>query len=902
MPSDIRKDTFLSIHEVVATKLSPQYRKGYIKRSALLLKIEEILVCRLTVVHAAAGYGKSSLLSQWLKALEKQKVMSAWLTLEEEESSVPVFVLHVIMACIKAGYIEESVLSNIGRVDEKVSLRVLMTIFINALADNKAPLVIFLDEYNRIQSEEIDNFLRVLIRNMPGHVHFVIASRRRPHIDIENLRAHDDLLEVTANDLRFSPDEAAMLLDIPLSDLQMEQVRGFLEYTEGWPMALQMLRLWLSGSKQRVDVISDFTENTTDMARYLTEQVLSELPEDEQDFLLRTSILDRVNGDIANMITGRSDGWLILEKLYERNLFLEPHEGDRQWFHFHAVFLEYLRDLLKKRRPDAVVGMHELAAKWLEQKGHIRRAVYHAQQARDDVLAATILDNAGGWRMVMDGRIEIIRKAIDKLADTAIENFPKLLLARVFILIKVGSIDEAYVHFKKLDMDTGPLWSEQDRVDHKVIENTLSDYADDRVSFEEIGEIEVLKEQIPKQDHLLHALLSDSLASKCYGMRLFKQAHAACADAASHYRILQSLYGEMFIRFKQVQVYFAQGRLDEAEAILRQNEKEIDIRLGENTDLAAHNAIFLAELLVERGEAVEAEACLKDALPLIEQADGWFELYASAYSSAATLAWQHSGIDEVLKIFERARVVAKSRYLERLGFLADCETVFYLCLDGQHTEAQSYVRSLESVLQTETQPFHFMVGHIAICLGIFYLSAGEHEKVDVLIEKHRKASEEFEDIRQLIVLNIVAAISKFDRKNVEMAATIFDQALQEGLFKGFRQTYIKYTYWLLPLVSLILKNDSLLPPDRYRTNFLVDLKRGMNDWEKNRLRDENTLTIAETEVLKELVHGFSNKEIALQLGISPNTVKYRLKGIFAKFDVSKRGELVQLVRQQSMLK
>ncbi|MFC3052850.1 LuxR C-terminal-related transcriptional regulator [Kordiimonas pumila] len=901
MHPDTKNGAFSSIAMVASTKLAPQSRKGYIKRRNLLVRIEEILACRLTVVHAAAGYGKTSLLSQWLKTLQKQKVATAWLTLEEEEASQSAFIIHVITACIKSGYLEESVLSNIGRVDEKMSLKVLMTIFINAVAVSDRPLVIFLDEYNRIQSDETDSFFRILLRNMPAHVHFVVASRWRPNIDLENLRAHDDLLEITANDLRFSLEEAASLLDLHMSDTDIRQIGNFWQYTEGWPMALQMLRLWLLGSKQRVGQIAEFAEKTTDMARYLTEQVLSELPEDEQDFLMKTAILDRVNGDIANTITNRSDGWLILEQLYERNLFLEPLENDRQWFRFHAVFLEYLRDMLKKRHPDAVQGMHEQAATWLKERGYIRRAIYHAQQAHNDTLAASILSDAGGWRMVMDGRIEIIRAAIHKLADAAIENFPKLLLARVFLLIKAGNIDEAHQRFKQLNTDNNDLWSEQDMIDHKIIENTLSDYADDRVSFEEISEIEALKQQIPKQDHLLHALLSDSLATKCYAMRLFRQTHEACAEAASHYRILQSLYGEMFIRFKQVQAYFAQGRLDEAEVILRQNEKEIDIRLGENTDLAAHNAIFLAELLVERHAFDEAETRLLDALSLIEQADGWFELYAAAYSSAAAIAWQRSGINEVLGLLERAKAVAKSRYLKRLSLLADCETIFYLCQNGQHMEAQPYVGSLEAALETEKQPFHFMSGHIAIGLGIFYLSNGQHEQVDALIAEHSKAAEASGDTRHLIALYSVAAISRYGRGDTMQAAALFDQALQEGLFKGFKQTYINYTYWLLPLVTLILKSDTLLPADRYRTNFLIDLKRDMKNWEKSRLKDENALTIAEIEVLKELVHGFSNKEIALQLGISPNTVKYRLKSIFAKFDVSKRSELVQLVRNQGMV-
>lgn len=900
MRSDDSVSPGASVATVVTTRLTPRHRDGYLERKTLINEVEQALLRRLTLVHAAAGYGKTSLLGQAMAALEARDIACAWLTLEDD-SSASAFLVHLIMACVKSGYIDKNILSNIGVVDEKMSSQVLMAVFINAVAASATPLVVFLDEYNRSQSQETDDLVCVLIRNLPEHVHFVIASRWRPNIGIENLRAHDDLQEITANDLCFSVAEARSLLGSLIPDLDPQQVAGFVEYTQGWPIALQMLRMWLgSGTRQR-DLMAFFADNRIQTARYLTEQVLSELPQDEQHFLFQTSILDRVNGDIANEITGRSDGWFVLEKLNERNLFLEPLESDRQWFRFHAVFLEYLRDLLSKRHPGSIQGLHEQAASWFESNGYLKQALYHARQVQNDALAARILSGAGGWRMVMDGRMGLIRDALEQLADVVVRQFPSLQLAQVLLLIKGGAIEDATAAFETLTTAAANGWSEQDLVDYKIVENTLQDYADAHVSIEDISAIEALRQQIPRQDHLLHALLSDSLAAKCYGMRFFERTLDACADALSRYRMLRSLYGEMFIRFKQVQVYLAQGRLEEADVMLLQNAREIELRLGHNTDLAAHNAVFLAELYLEQHKLDAASDCLAIALPLIEQSDGWFELYASAYSSAATIAWRNEGIDGVLATLDRAGAVAKSRHLDRLQLLMDAETTFYLCLNGQHNAVQRYIPLLATALEAECKPYHFVSGRVAVCLAIAYLSTGHPERAERLLEEHRLAAAQVDDRQRLIPLLLAAASVKHVRGDKQQAALLFDQAIQEGLFRGIRQAYISFTFWLSPLIKELMHDDRLLPADRYRTQFLAELKSDMKAWENSRLRAAGALTIAELEVLRQLDRGFTNKEIALQLGISPNTVKFRLKGIFARFGVSRRAELVRYVREHGVL-
>jgi LuxR family maltose regulon positive regulatory protein len=891
------------VKAVATTKLAPRDRDdGHVVRRDLLDLLDEVLRHRLTIVHAGAGYGKTSLLIQWFKAIKRRRIAAAWLTLEEDEAVPSTCLAHIITALNRLGYIEYDVLSKSSQFDDKMPVKSLATVFVNIVVEKKQPLVIFLDEYNRAQSDETDALLRTLIRNMPRHVHFVIASRWRPEIDIENLRARDDLVEISAQHLRFSQQEVAELLASSGLHLSGVELHRLTDRTEGWPIALQMARLWLNGDDMRAHVVSDFSGRTTDLARYLTEQVLSELPDEQRSFLMHTAILDRVNGDIANAVTGRRDGWLMLEQLCERNLFLVPDSDDRQWFHYHTLFLDFLRDGLQRYLAEAVPELHHRAADWLAAHGMVKPAVYHALKAGDQDLAAVILSAAGGWRLIMDGRIKLIRTGVDSLPDAIIRKHPPLALAKAFLLVKGGDIKVAREYFSGLESEATEAWNAHDRTDWQIVKNIIADYADDPVSTAELEDLQLLRRQVSKHDHVIQAVLADSLATKYYEFRLFKQALETCDDAISHYRVLRSLYGEVFLRFTQAKAHLAQGRLDDAEAILRQTDKELEVRFGEGVDLSAHTSIYLAELLIERYLIDEASIRLDQALPVAEQSDGWFELYGAAYTAAAAVAWATGGMDAALAVLDRGRSIAVARCLDRLDLLADCESVYYLCLSGRIGQARRYVPRLQQVVENSaTRPCHWLVSTVAARLAMIYIAEGKYADADGLLAPNIETAERNGDLRQLIALNLLLADSRASSGRTKDAARLLDKAVHDGLFTGLKRIYVDHGRRLMPVIDLILRDRSGLPADRYRDAFLRELRREIRRAEKRQTGDGIVLTPGELEVLQELDHGHSNKEIARRIGVSPNTVKYRVKSLFSKLGVTVRTEAVRLSRERSLL-
>lgn len=887
--------------DLAATKLAPQGRdEGHIVRQDLMNLLGDVLQRRLTIVHAGAGYGKTSLLIQWLKALRRKRIAAAWLTLEEDESEAATFVAHMAAAISRIGYIAFDPLGGVASLGEQMPVKSLATAFINAVAEQSRPLVVFLDEYNRAESPELTALFRYLLRNLPRHVHFVIASRWRPDMDIENLRAHDDLVEVSARELRFSAAEVAAFLESSGAHLSESELHRLTDRTEGWPIALQMARIWLNGDGGRARLVSDFSGRTTDLARYLGEQVLSTLAEETRDFMIETAILDRVNGDLANAVTGRADGWLMLEGLYERDLFLIPEEDDRQWFRYHTLFLDFLRDRLKLLDPAFVAGLHRRAADWLAANGWVRSAVQHALRAGDHDLAARFLSEAGGWRMIMDGRLNLIRTGISSLPDDVVRSWLPLSLAKAFLMVKDGDITGARDYFRGLDPDAG--WTGQDRIDRDVMEHILSDYADDPPSLAEIERVQALRRRVHKSDHVLHAVLADSLATRYCEFGLFDRALDACDDAISHYRVMKSLYGEIFLRFTQAKAHLAQGRLEDAESILRATERELDIRFGEGIDLAGHTSIYLAEILAERDQIDEAEARLHAALPAAEQSDSWYELYAAAYTALAAVNWARREIDGALAAAEAARNMGAARNLDRLTLLADCLSVHYLFLAGRGGELDPYAPRLEAFLnQARDMPARRSLAGTATALAIVHLAGGRTGRAVELLTPHIRMARECGDLHQLVRLMLVLCDAHAVAGDMAAAVQALDDAVRCGLFTGIRRPYLDHGRRLMPVIDAVLGGRGDLPPDRYRDNFLRDIRREIRRADRRRAGDAMTLTPMEMEVLRELDRGFSNKEIALHLGVSPNTVKYHMKSLFAKLGVSQRAEAVRVCRERALL-
>jgi LuxR family maltose regulon positive regulatory protein len=895
--------TELTRSAVASTRLEPQNREeGHILRETLLARLDDVLSNRVTIVRAGAGYGKTSLLTQWFRELRHRKIAAAWLTLGEDDTSAATCIESIVAALANLGHVNFGPVSSLDRANARIPLSSVITAFVNALAVRPQPLVILLDEYNRAQSAETDAMFRILVRSVPRQVHIVIASRGPPAMDLENLRAHDDLVEIAAVDLRFSQSEVAALFSRSGASLTDGDARRLTDRTEGWPIAVQMARLWLCDDKRRARMVSEFSGRTSDLANYLAEQVLRALPDEAQRFLMQISILDRINGDLANAVTGRRDGWRMLDDLHTRDLFLIPEGDERQWFRYHTLLRDFLLDRLVRRHADQVLVLHRRAAEWFAGCHELKWAVSHAVKAGEHEFAAKLLSDAGGWRLIMEGRMNLIRSGIEALPDRVVRRHLPLALARTFLRVKAGDVQGAREYFDSIATDPAAPESEQGRTERQIVEHIVSDYADKPTLPDDIERLQALRECVPRHDHMIHAVLADSLATMYCEFGRFRESLDACEDAIHRYRMIGSLYGEIFLRFTQTRSQLARGRLEEAETLLRQTERELELRFGEGIDLSAHTSIYLAELLSERGKFGEAAARLEKALPVAEQRDGWFELYAAAYTAAAAVAWATQGLDATLGMLGRARAVARERSLGRLSLLADCATVHYLCLGGRADEAAILVPTLSEAASGAAGAADQRLGEfVAAARTELALAQGRYIDAECFLRPFVRTAESSGEVRMVVALALLRANAQYSTGRTQEAAATLDQAVRVGMFSGLRRPYLEYAAGQTALIDIVLRGESSLLPDRYRDGFLRDLHRDLRRAKRRNARNGLYLTPAEHEVLRELDCGYSNKEIARRLGISPNTVKFRLKGLYQKLGVSARDDAVRISRERALL-
>lgn len=369
----------MSADPLLCTKLRiPDARPAQVARPRLVERLEEGLRLgrRLTLVSAPPGFGKSTLIREWLAASERR---AAWLTLDEGDNAPERFVRYVAAALGQPG-IEEEPRSGAAPQDRLIAL-------INALAAAPESLLV-LDDYQEIRNFAVHDLVAFLLAHQPSGLHLVIGTREDPPLPLPRLRALDQVTEVRARALRFTPEEAAAFFNCTLRlDLPATAVAALSARTEGWITALQLAGLALAapagGDRPAVAAdafVAAFAGDDRYIADYLVAEVLERQPVALREFLRQTAILDRLCAPLCQAITGRDDAQALLEHLETANLFLAPLDNRREWYRYHVLFAEMLRLTL----PAGQQGeLHRRAAGWCDANGHPDLAVHHARRAAE---------------------------------------------------------------------------------------------------------------------------------------------------------------------------------------------------------------------------------------------------------------------------------------------------------------------------------------------------------------------------------------------------------------------------------------------------------------------------------------------------------------------------------------
>jgi len=377
---------------LLTTKLYiPAVRPNTVSRPRLLERLGGALAARLTLVSAPAGAGKSTLLSEWLR---RAGCLSAWVSLDAADNDPARFFAYVMTAVddVVPGSAEpERALLGLP---DCPPLESLLTAWLNRLCALDRPLLLVLDDYHVIEAGAVHAAVGFLLDNLPPQLHLVIATRTDPPLPLAKLRARGHLLEVRGDDLRFTRSEAAVFLQQTMGlALAAEEVAALEARTEGWIAGLQMAALSMQGRDDVAAFVRAFSGSHRHIFDYLVEEVLDQQPEDVQEFLLQTCILERFTAPLCEAVTGRPGALAMLEVLERRNLFVVALDHERRWYRYHPLFADLLRSRLRQRHPELEPTLSLRAADWCERNGLIGEAMRYAVGAQDIERAARLAES-----------------------------------------------------------------------------------------------------------------------------------------------------------------------------------------------------------------------------------------------------------------------------------------------------------------------------------------------------------------------------------------------------------------------------------------------------------------------------------------------------------------------------
>jgi LuxR family maltose regulon positive regulatory protein len=446
---------------VLGTKLHvPAMRRRLVPRPRLTdrLRVEPTSMPRLILVSAPAGFGKTTLIAQWLAPGERgggeraaQSPRVAWLSLDAEDSEPRRFVTHLVAAIRASSPRVGAEALALLESDRALPAEAVLVSLVNDLDELAGPTVLALDDYHVIDAPDIHESVTFLLDHLPPQVTMAITTRADPPLPLARLRGRGELLELRAADLRFTADEADAFLNHVMGlDLDPAHVAALEQRTEGWAAGLQLAALSARGRTGAGDsdgvagFVDAFTGSHRFVLDYLVEEVLDSQPDDVRGFLLDTSVLRQMTGALCDALTGRDDGRQMLELLERGNLFLVPLDDQRQWYRYHHLFADALRARLLAQHPDRVPGLHRAASRWHAGRGMLDDAVVQAVAGDDSDRAADLVELAlPGLRKHRQDRT--LREWLRALPDDVVRERPLLAAFLAWTRLSEGDLDGAEV-------------------------------------------------------------------------------------------------------------------------------------------------------------------------------------------------------------------------------------------------------------------------------------------------------------------------------------------------------------------------------------------------------------------------------------------------------------------------
>ena len=887
----------------------PHYSIGLVDRPRLTALFDKAVSERLVILHAPAGFGKTTALYQWTQRLKSTGATICWLTVDKEDCDSYRFLYH-LQCAIAAGIDNGSPLRTLaGRSFLKRSLQADVDETVTQLLANDESLLLVIDDYHLAESEKNDRILDEVVKALNDRVTLAISSRVRPSLSLPYFKCQGLLVLIDAATLRFSEDECHQLFAGSGLDWAASSVY---RQSGGWPMALQLAKLWLrddaKGSRPcELDVAA------AGITEYLTGEVIRKLPNEVAEVIIDTSVLERVNGDIANFLTNRNDCWSLIDTLDVLDALITPLPGRGGWFSYHQLFREFLQEQLAKRGGHHVASLHSQASHWFVDQGEIENAVTHAAQAGQTERVVEMIESAGAVRIGLIKGMPVLQRLLQTLSTEDIYAHPRLHLAQIWLLAKLGEVANARRQYDQHFVDTtygcgasAEAYSETEKESLYVGMMLAEVYEDRNFDHTDIERIEAMAADVSVIDHWFQGWVNNLLCVMHTRQGKFDKAIAVNEAATFHYQQVDSEYGQVWMLLHHALVSLLDGRLRDSESSIGKATSWAQEAFSNDSGLISIVRIVESLVLLEQSEPRRAADLVFDALATAEKAEGWVEVFVHGYRVATELSNIQYGFTEAMRQVERAMRFAEDRSLSRLAQEVALLQVELLTLDGRIDDAIRVVRrhqfSIASEPRLADEGWRERVREL-IVLARLDIYQGQSADALPLLRDYMEDAKRASRRRALVELAVVCAIAEYECECMDTCVDALREALNIAVTEGFRQVFVKEGRLMARMLNVMIRRLGASTMSKERIRFLAGLvtrlkKTGTGN---ETLGKTNILTDKEIAVLEHVENGSPNKIIARQLDISVATVKFHLSNIFRKLGVGSRVMAVAIAQENELL-
>ncbi|MBX3490985.1 LuxR C-terminal-related transcriptional regulator [Parvibaculum sp.] len=864
---------------------------------------------RLIVAQAPAGFGKTTLLRQYCAYREAQGSRIAWLHLESHYADPSRFLRLLCEAVINALPEDEPPVA----MPEGSSASI--QDFLRCVRAMKTGITIVIDNFEQASHPGMEAVVAQLVRVLPAGVQLCIGTRVIPSINLPRLQLREQAVVVNVEGLRFRAAETAEFFR-EFRDISGEEVDKYQAATDGWPAALQCIRLSMRGQKGRTRALPG-SGVTPDLIDFLATDVFENLSAEMQAALLEACMPERICADLLEHMSGRTGGEALLNEIEHSGLFLTPVDMDHLWFRFHAVFRQVLLTRLRREMTEAeVLARHRKIAEWYAVHGFAEEAILHYLEASDEASAAGILDTIIG-RLVTEERLDLIVRYVDRLSPPVIQKYERILTAAIVAYGFRREFAKAnrIVALRREMLEAGEA-SQEDWGVHNYTRIFVLAAQDQVVELGRAADDSLA--QLAGREGLEYGVGLNARAYWLYLNGKFEEARELLSKARALHDEANNLFGLSYCEWIYGIVLTAQGRNDEALKSLKQAQIHNEECASASVIAGSVIAAFLAEALYEKNCIAEAETLLHDHLLLLEQ-QAIVEPLAVAFLTMARIAMLRGEEREAEEILDRMMYLGHRHNLRRLVTYAKSELVRQATLAGDLEKARTRFSNMGGADGEGEDELLFHAGETeaqTVTEARLLILAGRHADARTLLQPAARKARAQRRLRRFMKLNLLLAISL----NVEGQVNAARRALIEALQIGAPDQFIRMVLDEGPqAVRLLQEARQALPkfpdlPQKDSVSAYLDRLLGeAGEYAPAIVEDEafddetpsahlfEALTEREREILRLVSNGFSNKALADRLSLSTNTVKWHLRNIFEKLQISNRMQAVSVARHFGLI-